>query len=101
MGAFRLAVYQEFASKDLLAKLPDFVVADVAAQPWSIAEEKRSDEAKLLLTNNAKLMFDPATETAEVEKAVAALTGLGFKEVERFPTTSTGHQMKDRIVFSL
>eukprot|EP00760_Papus_ankaliazontas_P022638 PhM_4_TR18895/c0_g1_i1/m.20347 len=96
----KLAVFREFIGTSTFASLPPNIIADVHNSETVCKKEAETE----LVQRNAKLFFDPKTETAEdVEKAVASLEKLGYVVAERAPKTSARPKewpMNDRIIFT-
>ncbi|KEG07211.1 hypothetical protein DQ04_10551020 [Trypanosoma grayi] len=95
-----LAVFQEFAHPDVLARVESegMCRVDKASGPCTLA---KSDEELAAVRSNAKLIIDPAkTNEAAVEVTLKALCGLGFTVTHRHPVTSAGCPMRDRVILS-
>nr|CCC94196.1 conserved hypothetical protein [Trypanosoma congolense IL3000] len=95
-----LGVFQEFSHPEVLALVEESVCrVDVASTPCSVA---KSEEELAAVRSNAKLIIEDAeVENKEkVEAALATLTNLGFRITHRYPVTSAGCPMQDRVVLS-
>lgn len=112
-----LAVFNEFAHPEVLEKVKAQGICDVDIAPEP-NKRATTEEDQLVVRTNAKLItvhhritalrdvFDDMTEAEmkrieeAVDEKVAQLVALGFVVVERYPKTSAGHPMADRVILS-
>lgn len=92
------AVFQEFRNKDVLEQVNALVPVDVATEACALAKTESEVET---VSTNAKLMFPVQTPAEEVDAVLEKLSALGFEVVNRYPVTSAGCAMKDRVILKL